>query len=322
MDEKGKFTGVASPYNVVDYGNDRVLPSVAVRNNNKTVPFLYQHDPHEPIGSMLLKSTAIAMEVEGQFLLDTTDTGIPMVPNAFKAYALAKKGILKLSIGYNTLKCSYDKKGVRDLEDIDIGEVSSVTFPMNAAANFTSIKSKKEGEEVEETKAMSFQDLLKVQNASDMRWKLQDALGTSLSMVLNDATMKAEDKIKQMNDNVDQFAVAYKEIMSVIIAAKSTNAKEVDKVLETKDNKNELEIKAGKKLNKANKENLKNAMTLIQGILEDAEEPDADDEADEKQKKPMDEDPNHKSKESEMELKSIEDSLNIIKQNFNTKEIK
>ncbi len=48
--EKGIFKGIASPFNNVDYGNDRVLPSVANKNNGKTVPYLWQHDTREPIG--------------------------------------------------------------------------------------------------------------------------------------------------------------------------------------------------------------------------------------------------------------------------------
>ncbi|NFJ83981.1 hypothetical protein FDA84_14945 [Clostridium botulinum] len=141
--EKGLFKGIASPFNNIDYGNDRVLPSVANKNNGKTVPYLWQHDTREPIGEVKLTSTNTGIDIEGKLYLDTLENGNPTIPNAYKAYTLMKNNKLKNSIGYKTLDYEYvteGKKTIRNLKDIDIMEVSAVTFPMNPKANITDVK--------------------------------------------------------------------------------------------------------------------------------------------------------------------------------------
>ena len=69
------------------------------------------------------------------------------------AYTLAKAGALKgMSIGYSTKEASIDKKtGIRQLKELDLWEVSLVTFPMNEAAGITRVKAKPASErELEE----------------------------------------------------------------------------------------------------------------------------------------------------------------------------
>ncbi|NHI48056.1 hypothetical protein FDE94_09265 [Clostridium botulinum] len=167
--EKGLFKGIASPFNNVDYGNDRVLPSVANKNNGKTVPYLWQHDTREPIGEVKLTSTNTGIDIEGKLYLDTLENGNPTIPNAYKAYTLMKNNKLKNSIGYKTLDYEYvteGKKTIRNLKDIDIMEVSAVTFPMNPKANITDVKqeggNKVDLKEIEE-KLNSIMETLKPQ---------------------------------------------------------------------------------------------------------------------------------------------------------------
>lgn len=152
INEKGVFKGVASPYNNVDYGNDRVLPSVANRNNNKTIPYLWQHKTTEPIGEVRLFSTSTGIEFDGKLYLDINEQGIPLIPNAHKAYVLMKNKQLKNSIGYKTLDYEYvteGKKTIRNLKDIEIMEVSGVVFPMNPKATITDVKEEGGNENME-----------------------------------------------------------------------------------------------------------------------------------------------------------------------------
>ncbi|AUN23758.1 hypothetical protein RSJ21_00200 (plasmid) [Clostridium botulinum] len=167
--EKGLFKGIASPFNNIDYGNDRVLPSVANKNNGKTVPYLWQHTVSEPIGEVKLTSTNTGIDIEGKLYLDTLENGNPTIPNAYKAYTLMKNNKLKNSIGYKTLDYEYvteGKKTIRNLKDIDIMEVSAVTFPMNPKANITDVKqeggTKVDLKEIEE-KLNSIMETLKPQ---------------------------------------------------------------------------------------------------------------------------------------------------------------
>lgn len=311
INEKGVFKGVASPYNNVDYGNDRVLPSVANRNNNKIIPYLWQHDTKEPIGEVKLFSTPTGMEFEGKLYLDTNEQGIPLIPNAHKAYVLMKNKQLKNSIGYKTLDYEYvteGKKTIRNLKDIDIMEVSAVTFPMNPKATITDVK-EEGGNEVEE-KAMTFSEVLNLRKANESRWQMVDALNFSVIQLMEDNEMKVEEKLNQLNKNIDEFAIAYKDVMSTILKAKSEGKKGVDDILETKEY-GELETKTGSEINKVNKEKLKSTLLkAIKEILGDEE----DEEEVEKKPKDKGKEPK-KQKNDNIELKS--DELEALKDLFN-----
>lgn len=275
IDDKGTFNGLASPYNNVDDGNDKVFPSIGKRNNNKNVPLLWQHDTHKPIGSLLLTDSKEGIQAAGALILDKNPEGQYLIPQAAESYALLKKGLLKLSIGYKTLDYSYEKVGnqsVRDLKDIDIMEVSLVTFPMNEKATITSVKEK--GVDNMEEKAMSFADLLKVQQANDMRWKLQDALNDAFRQLMNDENMKVEDKITQLSQNVDDFAAAYKENMTLLLQASAKSKvtkKEIENIIEKKETE-QFETKAGKKISKANKTKLQQCKDTLTELLDSLED--------------------------------------------------
>lgn len=146
ISEKGVFEGIAIPYDNVDLGQDRALKSISLRNAGKTsIPYLWQHDNTIPIGKVDLIGGTKGIELKGQLFLENNEQGIPLIPEAHKAYVLMKNGLLKNSIGYKTLDYQYtkvDNKTVRDLKDIDIMEVSAVTFPMNPEAAITAVKSK------------------------------------------------------------------------------------------------------------------------------------------------------------------------------------
>lgn len=245
--EDGTFEGLASPYNNIDFGGDRVLPTIGKRNNNKSAPYLWQHNTHEQIGQIDMKTTDKGIIISGKLYLDTNDKGIPLIPNAQKAYVLMKNKQLKNSIGYKTIDFEYVTEGkqtIRNLKDIEIMEVSAVTFPMNPEATISNVKSQG-GETVEEEKAMSFANILKIQDVQDMRWKLQDALNQSLRVLINDEALTVDQKVAQLNTNVDDFAKAYKSNMTDIIKAtsKSKTAKKsfLDN-FETKDSKIESEV--------------------------------------------------------------------------------
>lgn len=311
IDETGTFTGLASPYNNIDDGNDKVLPSTGKRNNKKNVPMLWQHDTHIPIGSLLLIDTKEGIQANGKLALDKDTDGQYMVPKAAEGYALLKKGLLKLSIGYNTLEYEYSNengKQIRNLKDIDIMEVSLVTFPMNEKAVVSNVKEK--GADNLEEKAMSFADLLKVQQANDLRWKLQDALNASFRQLMDDDTMSADDKVKQLEANVDDFATAYKQAMSTLLKASSKNKVTKKQVMDELEKKAaEFETKAGKKISKANKTKLQQCKDMLDDLIATLEdEPDDSGEegaeGDEKNKKPANK---QKSESSDtLELKSDE----------------
>jgi uncharacterized protein len=136
QDDQGTFTGLAATYDL-DQGGDRIVPGAFTKTlqNSRTVPLLWQHESHNPIGILSCTETVQGLAVEGKILLSD--------PVGKRAYDLMRAGVVKgLSIGYSTLKDGYEN-GVRLLKEIRLFEVSCVTFPMNEQALIASVKSMK-----------------------------------------------------------------------------------------------------------------------------------------------------------------------------------
>ena len=125
-----EISGHASLFGVVDQGQDIVtrgayaasLASHAARGTR--VKMLWQHDPATPIGVWdEVREDAQGLFVKGRLL--------PETQKGAEALALIKAGAIEgLSIGYRTTKAVRDKDGRRRLEDVELWEVSLVTFPM------------------------------------------------------------------------------------------------------------------------------------------------------------------------------------------------
>ena len=138
--QAGGFEGYASVFDMVDRGRDRVLKGAFARSIRQRGPrgikLLWQHDPSEPIGVLdHIREDGRGLHVRGRLLLNLNRAG--------EAYALMRAGALDgLSIGYRTILSDREAKtGVRRLLDVDLWEVSLVTFPMQEAARISAFKS-------------------------------------------------------------------------------------------------------------------------------------------------------------------------------------
>jgi len=133
----GKIKGYGSVFGVVDsYGES--VEKGAFDKSLKTYglpAMLLQHSSGDVIGVWTKAyEDDKGLVLEGEINLE--------VQKAREAYALAKQGALKgLSIGFYTRESQYDKDGIRHLLDVELIEVSMVTFPANRAANITGVKS-------------------------------------------------------------------------------------------------------------------------------------------------------------------------------------
>lgn len=126
--------GYASLFDRVDQGGDVVragayatsLKRLAV--DGRRVKMLWQHDPGRPIGVWdEVHEDARGLFVKGRIL--------PEVAQGREAAALVAAGAIDgLSIGYRTVMSERDGKGRRVLSELDLWEVSLVTFPMLAEA--------------------------------------------------------------------------------------------------------------------------------------------------------------------------------------------
>ena len=132
--QEGAIEGYASLFDAPDQGGDVVARGAYTASlkrmgaEGRRVRMLWQHDPREPIGIWdELREDARGLWVKGR-LLET-------VARAREATALIAAGAIDgLSIGYRTLRASKTDKGQRLLQELELWEVSLVTFPMLPSA--------------------------------------------------------------------------------------------------------------------------------------------------------------------------------------------
>lgn len=122
--------GYASLFGASDQGDDVVQAGAysaslsALKAAGRSVKMLWQHDPGQPIGIWdEVREDARGLYVKGR-LLDSVSKGR-------EAAALIAAGAIDgLSIGYRTVKAAKNEKGQRLLNELELWEVSLVTFPM------------------------------------------------------------------------------------------------------------------------------------------------------------------------------------------------
>ena len=126
--------GYASYFGVRDQGGDVVQPGAygkslgALKAKGRTVKMLWQHDPGEVIGVWdEIREDARGLYVKGRIFTEVT--------RGREAAELIGRGAIDgLSIGYRTVKARKGSGGERLLDELDLWEVSLVTFPMLAEA--------------------------------------------------------------------------------------------------------------------------------------------------------------------------------------------
>lgn len=137
-DADGLFEGYASVYGIVDQGMDVVDRGAFGKSlgSGRRVKMLWQHDPAQPIGVW----DEIREDDRGLFVKGRLLKG---VAKAEEAMVLIRSGALDgLSIGYRTIEAVPEGNGrIRKLMEVDLREISLVTFPMLPDAKVTDVKS-------------------------------------------------------------------------------------------------------------------------------------------------------------------------------------
>ena len=138
--EQGIFEGYGAVFNNVDSGQDMIMPGAfakTLKNRDaKAVKMLWMHDSEDPIGFWTsIEEDKKGLKLTGQLLLS--------LKKAKEVYEMMQAGIIdSLSVGYRTVKSMYDEAtSVRKLLELELWEVSAVTFPMNDKAKIQTVKS-------------------------------------------------------------------------------------------------------------------------------------------------------------------------------------
>ncbi len=143
VNDAGEFEGYGSVFGVQDTYGDVVIAgafkdSLQRWSEKGRLPaLLWQHKMDEPIGIYTeMNEDNNGLALKGRLLIDDD-------PLAKRAHAHMKAGsITGLSIGYILKEWEYDKeKNVFLLKEIDLWEVSVVTFPANDEARVSDVKS-------------------------------------------------------------------------------------------------------------------------------------------------------------------------------------
>lgn len=126
--------GYASLFGACDQGGDVVSKGAyaaslkASTAEGRRIKMLWQHDPACPIGVWdEVREDSRGLWVKGRLLTE--------VAKGREAAELISAGAIDgLSIGYRTLKAAKNDKGQRLLTELELWEVSLVTFPMLPSA--------------------------------------------------------------------------------------------------------------------------------------------------------------------------------------------
>lgn len=133
----GMFEGYASLFGIADGLGDVVAPGAFAsslrRRPAARVRMLYQHLAQEPLGVWdEIREDVRGLYVRGRLAGDVT--------RAREVGALIGQGALDgLSIGFRTLRATRGKNGFRILNEIELWEISVVTFPLLAGSTVTAI---------------------------------------------------------------------------------------------------------------------------------------------------------------------------------------
>jgi HK97 family phage prohead protease len=132
-----EFEGYASLFDKPDGAGDVVAPGAFARSLKRRPPgrvrMLYQHFAHEPIGVW----DAIREDSRGLYVRGRLN---PDVARGEEVAALIQQGAINgLSIGFRALRARRDATNSRVLQEVELWEISVVTFPLLEGSEVTAI---------------------------------------------------------------------------------------------------------------------------------------------------------------------------------------
>lgn len=193
----GFFCGYASVFQLKDFHGDIILPGAFKKSLEKwkaigSMPkLLWQHDQTRPIGIWQeIYEDDYGLFVKGQLLLD--------LHQAKEAHALIKAGVIDgMSIGFRPVKTQRAKAGQEKyIEEIDLQEISLVTFAANQKAKVTAVKAACGQADVKNSPSFE-------QKEDAMTNQLNETLHT-LTTTLSDLKSQQEDRLSQLDNLLEK----------------------------------------------------------------------------------------------------------------------
>jgi HK97 family phage prohead protease len=135
----GVFVGYASLFGRRDQAGDIVMPGAFTQTLKRRGPaevrMLFQHDAGEPVGSWLdMRETDKGLHVTGRL-----ERKVQRGRELFSL--LESRGLDGLSIGFRTVRARRDRAlAARLITEIDLWEISLVTFPMLEGARVSHVR--------------------------------------------------------------------------------------------------------------------------------------------------------------------------------------
>ncbi len=140
--QDGIFEGYASVFGNIDSAGDRIVPGAFAKSlgscqqAGRWPPMLWQHEAKQPVGVWEeMFEDSHGLFVRGRLFIDD-------IALAREAYALLREKVVSgLSIGYRAKESQRDtQNGARILREVELLEVSLVTFPANDLARIRAVK--------------------------------------------------------------------------------------------------------------------------------------------------------------------------------------
>ncbi len=139
LSQDGVIEGYASLFGEIDQARDMMMPGAFAQTLRqrglRKIPMLFQHDASEPVGIWLeLREDIRGLWARGRL--------IPDVARGRELLALVRADAIDgLSIGYRTVRGRVDPRSrIRKLYQVDLWEISIVTFPLLAGARIAGVK--------------------------------------------------------------------------------------------------------------------------------------------------------------------------------------
>ena len=126
--------GYASVFEVADNQNDIISKGAFKNSESHNVKLLWQHDATKPIGVIkYLAEDDYGLKIEAEINNKT-------LFGAEASALIKQKAVSGLSIGFTIKSSDYNIQGLRVIDEVELMEISIVTFPANSMAGISQIK--------------------------------------------------------------------------------------------------------------------------------------------------------------------------------------